>query len=304
MKTIKLARVMREGWQNFYRDKWLTLATVVIMSLSLYLIGVAVFLGFGVLHIIDTVESRINVSMYFDFTVEEDKILEIKKELEEKSLEEVQSVTYISRDQALSDFMEQEGDSEEIKEALDMIGENPLPASLIIVAYDTVDYKKIDQYLHQEYSDYIMNTNLEKNKGVIDELHNFITFIRNGGIVLGIIFAIIAILVTLNTIRMSLYAHRKEFEVMRLVGASNLYIKIPTLVEGTLYGIASAIVALIFLIGTIYAVNPFANKIIENANIAQFYSRNIFEVVMIIIILGVILGFVSSYIAVNKYLEK
>lgn len=304
MKTIKLARVMREGWQNFYRDKWLTLATVVIMSLSLYLIGVAVFLGFGVLHIIDTVESRINVSMYFDFTVEEDKILEIKKELEEKSLEEVQSVTYISRDQALSDFMEQEGDSEEIKEALDMIGENPLPASLIIVAYDTVDYKKIDQYLHQEYSDYIMNTNLEKNKGVIDELHNFITFIRNGGIVLGIIFAIIAILVTLNTIRMSLYAHRKEFEVMRLVGASNLYIKIPTLVEGTLYGIASAIVALIFLIGTIYAVNPFANKIIENANIAQFYSRNIFEVVMVIIILGVMLGFVSSYIAVNKYLEK
>ncbi len=304
MKTIKLARVMREGWQNFYRDKWLTLATVVIMSLSLYLIGVAVFLGFGVLHIIDTVESRINVSMYFDFTVEEDKILEIKKELEEKSLEEVQSVTYISRDQALSDFMEQEGDSKEIKEALDMIGENPLPASLIIVAYDTVDYKKIDQYLHQEYSDYIMNTNLAKNKGVIDELHNFITFIRNGGIILGIIFAIIAILVTLNTVRMSLYAHRKEFEVMRLVGASNLYIKIPTLVEGTLYGLASAIVALVFLIGTIYVVNPFANKIIENANIAQFYSTNILEVAIIIIILGVILGFVSSYIAVNKYLEK
>jgi len=304
MKTIKLARVLREGWQNFYRDKWLTLATVVIMSLSLYLIGTAIFLGFGVLHVIDSVESRINVSMYFDFTVEESKILEIKKELEEKSIEQIQSVLYISRDQALDDFMSREGDSQEIKDAIDMIGENPLPASLVIVAYDTTDYDSINQYLTQEYGDYIMNTNLEKNKSVIDELHNFITFVRNGGVVLGIIFAIIAILVTLNTVRMSLYAHRKEFEVMRLVGASNLYIKIPTLVEGVLYGFASAIVALIFLIGTIYVVSPFAKNIIENANIAQFYSNNILEVVLLIIILGISLGFVSSYIAVYKYLEK
>ncbi len=304
MKTIKLARVLREGWQNFYRDKWLTLATVVIMSLALYLIGTAVFLGFGVLQVIDSVESRINVSMYFDFTVEENKILEIQKELEEKSLEEIQSVKYISREQALSDFMEQEGDSEEIKEALDMIGDNPLPASLIIVAYDTADYDKINKYLYQEYGDYIMNTNLDKNKEVIDELQNFIIFIRNGGLVLGVIFGIIAILVTLNTIRMSLYAHRKEFEVMRLVGASNLYIKIPTLVEGTLYGFASAIVASIFLIGTIYAISPFAGNIIENLNIAEFYNEKMLQVILVVLLLGVALGFLSSFIAVRKYLEK
>lgn len=242
--------------------------------------------------------------MYFDFTVEEEKIFEIKKELEEKSLEEVQTITYISRDQALNDFMEREKDSEEIKEALDMIGENPLPASLVIEAHNTMDYEKIDAYLYQEYGDYIMNTNLEKNKAVIGELQNFIVFVRNGGIMLGTLFAIIAVLVTLNTVRMNLYVHRKEFEIMRLVGASNLYIKMPTLVEGVLYGLASAIVASIFLVITIYVSDPFARKIIENANIAEFYSKNMFEIVTAIIILGVTLGFVSSYIAMHKYLEK
>ncbi len=304
MKTIKLARVLREGWQNFYRDKWLTLATIIIMTLSLYLIGVAVFLGFGVLHVIDSVENRINISMYFDFTVDEGKILEIKKELEEKSIEQIQSVTYISRDKALEDFMQREGDSKEIKEALDMIGENPLPASLVIVANNTADYDSIDKYLHQEYDEYIMNTNLEKNKGVINELQRFIIFIRNGGIVLGIVFAIIAVLVTLNTVRMSLYAHRKEFEVMRLVGASNLYIKIPTLVEGMLYGFASAVVASLFLIGTIFAVNPFAKQIIENINIVNFYSKSMAQVILVIIIFGIALGFISSFFAVQRYLEK
>jgi cell division transport system permease protein len=304
MKTIKLARVMREGWQNFYRDKWLTLATVVIMSLALYLVGTAIFLGFGVLQVIDSVESRINISMYFDFTVEEEKILQIQKELEEKSVEEIQSVRYISRDQALKDFMEQEEDSEEIKEALDMIGDNPLPASLVIVAYDTVDYEKIDEYLHQEYGDFIMNTNLDKNKEVINELQDFIIFIRNGGVILGIMFGIIAVLVTLNTIRMSLYAHRKEFEVMRLVGASNLYIKIPTLVEGSLYGFASAIVASIFLVISIYVISPFASNIIENLNITEFYSTKMWQVILVVMILGIALGFFSSYIAVRKYLEK
>lgn len=304
MKTIKLARVLREGVQNFYRDKWLTLATVIIMTLSLYLIGVAVFLGFGVLHVIDSVENRINVSMYFDFTVKEEKILEIKKELEERSIKQIQSVTYISREQALNDFMEREGDSKEIQEALDMIGENPLPASLVIVAYNTADYGDIDQYLHQEYDEYIMNTNLEKNKEVIDELQNFIIFIRNGGVVLGVIFAVIAILVTLNTVRMSLYAHRKEFEVMRLVGASNLYVKIPTLIEGMLYGFASAVIASIFLVITIFAINPFAKQIIENINIVDFYSKNMIQVILVIILFGIMLGFISSFLAIQKYLEK
>jgi len=304
MKTIKLARVLREGVQNFWRDKWLTFVTVVIMSLSLYLVGTAIFLGFGLLGVINAVESRINISMYFDFTVPEEKILEIKKDIEEKSLEEVQSVTYISRDQALKDFLEREKDSKEIKEALDMIGDNPLPASLVIVAHDTSDYDKINKYLYQEYGDYIMDTNLDKNKDIINELHSFIIFVRNGGLLLGALFGVIAIMVTLNTVRMSLYAHRKEFEIMRLVGASNLYIKMPTLVEGILYGLSSAIVASVFLVGTIYLIDPFARNIIENAHIAEFYGKNIPFVILVITILGGLLGFVSSYIAVHKYLEK
>lgn len=304
MKSIKLVRVLREGVQNFYRDKWLTLATVVIMSLALYLVGTAFFLGFGVLHVIDAVESRINISMYFDFTVDEVKILEIKKELEDRKIAQIQSVTYISRDQALQDFIAREGDNQDIKDALDMMPENPLPASLVIVAYDPVDYENINTFLYQEYADYILETNHVKNKVVIDEIHNFIRFVRNGGVILGVIFAIIAILVTLNTIRMSLYAHRKEFEIMRLVGASNLYVKMPTLVEGVLYGLTSGIIASIFLVITIFALDPFAKRIIDNIDISILYGAHMVQIVVTVILIGVILGFISSYIGVRRYMER
>ena len=304
MKTIKLARVFREGVQNFYRDKWLTLATVVIMSLALYLVGIAIFLGFGVLHIIDSVESRINVSMYFDFTVPEEKILEIKKQIEGRSVEEIQSVTYISRDQAMQDFLAREGDSKEIKEALDMIGENPLPASLVIVAHNAAAYESINAYAFQEYEDYILDTSFAKNKAVIDEVHNLLILMRNTGLVLGGIFGVIAVLVTLNTIRMSLYAHRQEFEIMRLVGASNLYIKMPPLVEGVLYGLASAIIGVIFLVITIFASDPFVKKIMANADVSSFYGKDILQVIAIVLIVGIFLGLASSYIAIHRYLER
>ena len=304
MKTIKLARVLREGVQNFYRDKWLTLATVIVMFLSLYLVGIAIFLGFGVLHIINSVEKRINVSMYFDFTVSEEKILEIKKTIEDKSIEQIQSVTYISRDQAIKDFIEREGDSQEIREALEMIGDNPLPASLVITAGDAASYEKINAYIQQEYNDYLMETSYEKNKIVIDEIHNAIVFGRNVGIVIGSLFAIIAVLVTLNTIRMSLYAHRQEFEIMRLVGASNLYLKMPPLVEGILYGLTSAVIASILLVITIFALDPFTRKMMHDVDLSSMYGMSILQVVAIVLLLGVSLGFISSYIAIHRYLER
>ncbi len=164
MKTIKLARVLREGVRNFYRDKWLTLATVVIMSLALYLIGIGLLLGYGVMHAIDAVEDRINISVYFDLTVPAEEIEDIKKTLEDKRIQQIASIRYVSREQAMQDFMAREGDSKEIQEALKIANENPLPASLVITAYDAASYEDINTYMHQEYGDRIMNTSFDRNK--------------------------------------------------------------------------------------------------------------------------------------------
>lgn len=304
MKTIKLVRVLREGVRNFYRDKWLTLATVVIMALALYLIGIGLLLGYGVMRTIDLVENRINVSVYFDLTVPPEKIESIKKDVEEKRIRQIASIRYVSREQAMEDFMARESDDKEIQEALKITNDNPLPASLVITAYDASAYEDINTYMHQEYGDLIMNTSFDRNKNVVQDIQRVIVFTRNMGLGLGAIFVVIAVLVTLNTVRMSLYAHRKEFEVMRLVGASNLYVKVPTIVEGILYGTASAVMAVIALVATVYIVDPFTQRILVNVDVSAVYGRALLVMTAVILLLGIVLGFISSTIGIRRYLER
>jgi cell division transport system permease protein len=304
MKSIKLFRTFNEGVQNYRRDRWLTMATVMVMTLALYLIGVSFFLGFGILSVMTNIEDRINVSINFNFDVPEEKILEIQQEIEDKKISEIKAIRYISREEAFTKFKEQEKDNKDIMGALEILEDNPFPASLVITAKKIKDYKKIDEYLKKEYSDKIMSTNHDKNQQTINELHNFILFVRNIGLALGIILIIIATLVNFNTVRMSLYVNRKEFEIMRLVGASNLYVKLPTVFEGFLYGLTSALVTIIFLMITIYASDPFIRKMLPDVKIAEFYTSNIIIISLILLMIGVFLGTVSSYIAVRRYLEK
>ncbi|MCK4635944.1 MAG: ABC transporter permease [Candidatus Moranbacteria bacterium] len=301
MKTIKLFRTFNEGVQNFRRDKWLTAVTVMVMSLALYLIGVSFLSGFGILTVVNNIENRINISMNFDSDIAENEILEIKKEVEK--IQEVQSVIYISREDIFNNFNEQYKDSREIMKTLEVIEENPFLTSLLVTADNVEHYENINTYLTKTYKNK-MYSNYDKNKGTIGELHNFIVFIRNVSLGLGAIMIIISILLNLNTIRMSLYANRKEFEIMRLVGASNLYVKLPTVFEGFLYGLTSSFLTIVALIITVYATDPFIKKMLPDVKIAEFYTKHIIEICLIVIALGVVLGTISSYIAIRRYLEK
>ncbi len=307
MKTLKLFRTFHEGAQNFRRDKWLTAVTVMVMSLALYLMGVFFFSGFGILNVMKSIEDRINISAEFDFNTSEEDILSIKQRIEE--IEEVKFVNYISREKALEQFIEKNKDNKSIMSALEMSKDvnpdnNPFYASLVITAKDFRNYDKIDEYLKKEYKDELVKTNFEKNRGQMGEFNKYIIFIRNASLGLGIILIVISVLLNLNTIRMSLYANRKEFEIMRLVGASNLYVKLPTIFEGLLYGLTSALITIFALIITVYSSDHFIKKMLPDIRIADFYTKHIIEIALIIIVLGSVLGVISSYISIRKYLEK
>lgn len=308
MKTLKLFRTFNEGVQNFRRDKWLTAVTVMVMSLALYLMGIFFFSGFGILNVMKSIEDRINISVDFDYDVSEERIVEIKKEIEK--IKEVKFVNYISREDALKNFIEENKDDEIIMRALEESkdvnpDENPFYASLVITARDVDYYDEFDEYLRKEYEEELVSSNYSKNKDTMGELHKFILFIRNASLVLGAILIIISILLNLNTIRMSLYANRKEFEIMRLVGASNLYVKLPTVFEGLLYGVTSALITVVGLIVTIYGADYFIiSKILPNSGISEFYTKYILEISLIVLALGAVLGIISSYISIRRYLEK
>ncbi|MEK7181825.1 MAG: permease-like cell division protein FtsX, partial [Patescibacteria group bacterium] len=214
MKILKLWRTFKEGMLNFKRNGWLSFATVSILTLSLFIVSLSALLGLTTHLVLQNMKEKVTVSVSFNPDVKEERILEIKDELS-KYTKEISSVQYISRDKALEDFIAQSGNDPVITQAIEEIGENPLLASLVIKAVTPENYPLIvDQIESSTFQNDISRINYERNKKIFERLEKINTATRKAGLFLGTMFIFIAILITFNTIRITIYSHRQEFEIM------------------------------------------------------------------------------------------
>lgn len=301
MKFLKFKRAFKEGWVSFKRNSWLTVATIGVLSLSLFVIGSTLFIGMSANQLIKNVEKNVNISVYFKNSVSEERINEIKKNIEQR--DELSSVEYVNKEVALEKFSKNNENNETISDALREIGENPLFSSLILTAKSQTQYEQLAQYMESSFKDEIDRINYGKNKAVIARLGSIILVMQKGGLIVGSVFIVIAILVTFSAIRISLYARKKEFDIMRLVGASNLYIKVPSIFEGMLYGFFSALVAIIFVLAISYGGVPMISGVMPKEEMLKFYLSNLWKVGGLIMLAGLLIGVISSMISIRKYLK-
>jgi cell division transport system permease protein len=304
MKTIKLWRTFREGVDNFRRNGWLTFATVSVLALSLFVIGLTALIGFAGGLAVRNLEEKISISVSFRPDVSEARILQIRDEL--TKYKEISSAVYLSKEAALEQFL-RDGNPV-ISDAVEEIGENPLLSSLIIRAGNPRDYDLIaSQLRNSTYQDDIEQVNYERNRKRIEGLNDLTRRARTIGLALGIAFILIGVLITFNTIRLTIYSHRQEFEVMRLVGASNLYIRAPLFFEGVFYGLTAAAVTVAFLSSAAYAFSqnagPLLAEILGGKTFFQVYLSFLWIFIPGTIITGIVLGVVSSLIAIRRYLR-
>lgn len=303
MKTLKLWRTLKEGFQNFRRNGWLSVATISILTISLYLISLTFMIGITANLLLKNVQDKINISIYFNPSMAEEDILSIKNKIQ--TYREIKSVEYVSRERALQEFLEMGNNDPAIKQALDEIGENPLLASLVIKANQADQYDTINQAIEKsDFREDVSRINYDKNKIIIERLNKAVGFSKEIGIILGLLFVAIAILITFNAIRITIYSHKQEFEIERLVGASNLYIRMPFIFEGILYGISASIVSVILLLITAKLISSFVQRAISQDNLMSLYLSNFWYIFGVLFALGVLLGVISSFIAIRRYLKK
>ncbi len=301
-RTLKLWRTFREGMVNFRRNGWLSFATITILSLSLFIISFAGLITIGTRLIVSNLEDRISVTISFNPDIDENRILVMKEDL--KRFREIESVEYVSREQALDDFLKSNGDDPIIRQAIDEIGENPLLASLVIRAKKQSDYEKIATVLKaSEYQTYISRINFEKNRKIFERLNSISEAARKFGLFLGAAFGLIAILITFNTIRITIYSHRQEFEIMRLVGASNLYVRMPYIFEGILYGLFAGVTAIALVALGSYGLSGFTEGAFPQGNLFRVFMDYLPMISVLTILLGILLGVISSFIAIHRYLK-
>lgn len=296
-----LIRVVKYGLQNFTRNLWLSGATLAIMVLTLLMAEGLFLFNAAARATLVAVQNKIDVSLYVKQEASEDAILTMKSDLER--LPEVKSVEYISREKALDLFKERRGGDPSITQALEELGENPLLASLNIRAADPKEYPKIIAYADENFKESIEKVSYVETELLIARLVRLTDTVKTFGVAFNIFLAFIAVVVTFNTISLAIYSNREEVGIMRLVGASNRFIRGPYFITGMLYGIIGAIASIVIALPFIYASAPSLLAVLPEFNLQTYFYTNFFTLFFYLVVVGVILGVISSMIAISRYLK-
>lgn len=302
---IKIKRVIRYGFFNFWRNGFVSLSTILVMMVTLFVIGTTIFSGVILTSTLNQIKDKVDINVYFVTTASENDILAMKKSIEQ--LPEVLSpVGYVSKEQALIDFKTRHQNDEFTLQALDELGVNPLGATLNIKAKEPSQYESIAQFLDSKTTTsggIIDKVNYYQNKDAIDRLSSIINSAGRLGFIITVFLIIISILITFNTLRLVIYMSRDEISVMRLVGASTGYIRGPFFIAGAIYGFISAVLTLLIFYPITLWLGTTTQSFFVGLNVFQYYTSNFGQIFLIIVGSGIAIGSISSFLAVRKYLK-
>lgn len=301
MAFITFKRIVRAGYVSFRRNAWLSLATIMVMVLALFVIGNLVFIGAFANTVLAELESRIDVSIYFQPDASEQDIFSVKHDFESHA--DVADVAYTSRDAALAAFRERNKNNEHITSALTEIGENPLEASINVKAKDSSRFAAISGFLEQKNYPIVDKINFSENQRVVERLGSILAAVRASGAVLALVLAVIAMLVAFNTLRLVIYTMREEIGIMRLVGGTSWFIRGPFLVSGALYGFCAALVTTAIFFPLTWYLSPKLAFLVPEFNLFAYFTLHLAQFFLIMLAFGIGLGVLSSFIAVRRYLH-
>lgn len=253
---------------------------------------------------INTIQEKIDISVYIKDDAEQTQINEFIGYL--RGIEEIEAVDVLTKEEALERFKEDFKDNPDILNSLEVIEVNPLPVTVILQARDTDRYGDIVQEINgtpfREQIVLDINYEQDDNRTIIENLNNAIRTARTASYTAIGVLAVIAVLITFNTIRLTMYSYKNEIEIMRLVGATNNQIKGPFFVEGVLFGVFGTIIAFVFLVGVVFWMSPI-DQYIEGSNIMRYVVSNAHIIIGLQLFVGILLGAGSSLVAMNRYLK-
>jgi len=300
-----LARIIRLGYNNFWRNRWLTLGATLLMTLTLTMISVSLVLSLVVRDTAATIRSKIDVEIYFrDDSVEDGRILALAKRIEAQP--NIAQTNFIDKQEALS-IWGRLPINESIKKPI-TTAYNPLPRSLQVKAKDPDDIQGAVNAIEQADREQLICSecvSYGKNKEAVDKLISITRIVQRTGIFLSIFFGVIAVFNVLNIIRITIIARADEIEIMRYVGASNAFIRGPFIIEGILYGVLGTVITTLFLVIITKIVAPYTLAAFSVLGI-DFYRlvvSNLGFLISLQLIIGVVLGVVVSSVSIRRYLK-
>lgn len=297
---------MRAGFVGFWRNAYVSLASVFVITVALFVIGSTMFVDQLLTTSLSTLQQKVDINVYFVPSATQDDIDAIRTAV--AALPDVATVTYTSREEALEEYRARNQNDEIAMQALAELDDNPLGANLAIQARETSQYESIARFLEEKrelaaaQTPIIDEINYARNKESIDTLTSIIGAVEQASFAVMLVLIIAAVLITFNTIRLAIYTAREEISIMRLVGASNMFIRGPFMLQGVMYGFVAGVLSLLIFYPILVWLGPLTETFFE-FNLFTYFVSNFSYIFGVLIGIGVVLGLVSSLLAVARYLR-
>lgn len=297
MKIRTLKRHVLEGLKSSWRNSWMTLASVGAVTTTLLLVSVFLALMMNLNHVAANIEEDVQIKVLIDVTATDEEISELGQSIE--SLSRVASVEFSSRDQELEDLISSMGDEGDAFSLLDE-DENPLNDAYIVKAFEPQD--TIDLAEEIETMNRVEKVNY--GQGVVENIFKFNNYARNIGLILIVALLFTAIFLISNTVKITIIARRREIEIMKLVGATNWFIRWPFFIEGLLLGVLGSIIPITLLFTGYY----FLDKNADIVNQFEFitilpFNPFVWQLSGIVLLIGAVIGVWGSVMSVRKFLK-
>ncbi len=303
-KLFMLWRIMGAGTRNFFRNAWLSVAATAVMVVTLTIMLAAVVFNMALGNTLDQVTRNIDVAVYFTDEASQREISQFQNEL--NGLENVTSVSFISKDEALERYRQERSESEN-QSPIDPVTEeeNPLPRSVEITVEDLTRVDEISRLAESgQHASIIDETSLGADQQrTIERIASVREFLITFGLAASLIFAGISVLIIFNTIRMAIFARGEEISIMRLVGATNSFIRGPFLFEAMLDGIIAALIALGLVYAVLFRSGASLVDYVDFESTVAFFADAWPLVVAGTITAGILIGILSSTLAMARYLR-
>lgn len=298
---LSFYRIIKFSFQDIIRNGWLSIVTVTILFLSLFSINTLTTASFISEGTVNAIKEKIDISLYLKPDSPETEIMLLKNELSQNP--RIKEVIYISRAAALEDFRQKYKNNQEVLAALKEIGKNPLSPALIINPASLEESALLINELKVFDSPIIESRDFSDNSAILGKIENITKRINDVGLFIIIIFALTSLLVVYNAIRVTIYTHRQEIEIMRLVGASNFFIYMPYVVSSLMYAIFSVLLIIAAFFPILTLLQPYLEVFFTgySVNVLSYYLDNFLVIFGTQFLVVLFINIFASLIAVRRY---
>ncbi|MFA7087766.1 MAG: permease-like cell division protein FtsX [Patescibacteria group bacterium] len=298
---LSLYRIIKFSFQDIVRNGWLTIATITILLLALFSINTLVTVRLISDSAVATVKSKINISLYIKPDTVESEIMALKAKIAGSN--KVQNVVYVSKQSALESFREKYENNQEILAALKELGRNPLSPSLTIAPSNFEESGLLINELKMIDNPIIESRDFSDNTVILGKINNISRRVNEVGLFIISIFILTSLLVVYNAIRVAIYTHRQEIEIMRLVGASNFFIYMPYIFSAFIYSLLSVLIVISVFYPFLSLLQPYLEVFFTgyNVNILAYFVDNFLIIFGFQFLIILFINIIASLFAVRKY---